>query len=248
MTAEHDVNPVTESPTPPDQLGAVEQAERKKKKKRDKVRSAWISFVGRILAQIMGAVATITLGLMVVHKYQGPAGKAQPAATETASKQAMPVRVVTPGELSLAVLPLENYSPDADGSFADAMTEALITDLSRLDGIRVLSRTSSMRYKHERRSVPEIGRELGVNFVLEGSVTKMDGRVRITAQLIDAKRDEHLWADSYERPMREVLSLQSRVANAIARSVKEAITSVARGPREIVRRADEPQPTSSNQP
>jgi TolB-like protein len=127
------------------------------------------------------------------------------------------------------VLPLQNFSADTEDSFADAMTEALITDLSRIDDVRVLSRTSSMLYKkHNNKTLPAIARELGVDMILEGSVTKAEGRVRITAQLIDARSDEHIWADDYERPMRELLSVQAEVATAIARSVRSAIAS---GPR-----------------
>jgi TolB-like protein len=243
MSPENDTtNPTVGPSVPADPAAAAEQQERKKKKKKDKVRSAWISFVGRIIAQIMGAVATICLGLLVVHKYQGPAkGQAAAAAQQQTSTQALPTRAVTPGEVALAVLPLENFSSDSDASFADSMTEQLITDLSRLEGIRVLSRTSSMRYKHDRKRIPEIGQELGVHFVLEGSIAKADGRVRITAQLIDARSDEHVWADSYERPLREVLALQSKVSTAIAQSVKDAIAgNGTRRSRATVLRIGEP--------
>jgi TolB-like protein len=225
--------PGATEPSSTDPLTGNQQLDKKRKKKKDKVRSAWISFIGRIVAQIMGAVATIGLGLLVVHKYQSPNSAKNQAALQTPPAQTAPIRAVTPGELSLAVLPLETYSKDTEGSFADSMTEELITGLARLEGVRVLSRTSSMTYKHDRRRMPEIGRELGVNYLLEGSVTKADGRVRITAQLIDARSDEHLWADSYERPLREILTVQSSVAASIARSVREALTG-ARKPRAIV--------------
>jgi TolB-like protein len=230
---------------PPDgQALTPEQVDRKKKKKRDKLRSAWISFVGRIVAQIMGAAATICVGLMLVQKYQlaGPSGTPTAPVQESAP-MVVPIRLATPGEPSVAVLPLENFSLDWEESFADGMTEALITGLSRFDEIRVISRTSSMRYKKQRRLLPEIARELGVDFIIEGSVTKVDRRVRITAQLIDARSDEHLWVDTYERPLREVLSLQATVATAIARSVKGAIVAGPRGPRSVVsRRTVDPQP------
>src|SRR6185503_19155852 len=104
------------------------------------------------------------------------------------------------GIRSLAVLPLENLSGDASQEFfADGMTEALISDLARLAGLRVISRTSIMRYKGARRAVPEIAAELNVEAVLEGSVLRAGDRVRVTAQLIDARSDTHLWADRYDR-------------------------------------------------
>jgi len=200
---------------------AAESADRKKKKKKDKVRSAWISFVGRIIAQIMGAAATITLGLMLVQKY---APASAPAVAEPAvAPVLLPVRATTPGEASLAVLPLQNISADGEGSFALGMTDTLITYLARHEDIHVVSRTSTMQFREPRPSVPEIARALGVNFVLDGSVIKADGRVRITAQLIDARRDEHVWVESYERPLREVLTVQAEVANVIAAAVRMRI-------------------------
>jgi TolB-like protein len=201
---------------------AVESADRKKMKKKDKVRSAWISFVGRIIAQVMGAAATISLGLMVVQKY---APESAQAVTGVATPTLQPVRAATPGEASLAVLPLQNISADGEGSFAKGMTDTLITYLARHEDIHVVSRTSAMQFREPRPSVPEIARALGVNFVLDGSVIKADGRVRITAHLIDARRDEHVWVESYERPLREVLTVQSEVANAIAAAVRSRLAT-----------------------
>jgi serine/threonine-protein kinase len=121
---------------------------------------------------------------------------------------------------SLAVLPLENLSGDPSLEyFADGMTEALITDLGQIEALRVVSRTSVMRYKDSGKSAPEIAGELGVDALVEGSVLSSGGRVRITAQLIDGATDEHLWADSYDRELEDVLTLQSEVARQIAREV-----------------------------
>ena len=121
---------------------------------------------------------------------------------------------------SIAVLPLDNLSGDPDQEyFADGMTEALIADLAKIGTLKVISRTSVMRYKDTQKSLPEIARELGVDAILEGSVMKVGDRVRITAQLIEAVSDRHLWAESYERDMRDVLALQSDVARAIAREI-----------------------------
>jgi TolB-like protein len=199
-------------------------ADKKRKKKKARVRSAWISFVGRIIAQIMGAVATITLGLLVVHHYKpGKNDADQPAAAQTKTEPTL-ARVATPGSLSIAVLPLETFSGRAPEGFADAMTETLTANLARVKDLRVISRTSAMQYKSHRRTVPTIAKELGVDLVLEGSVAADGDRVRIIAQLIDAKRDEHVWAESYDRPLSDVLATQAEVATAIARAVSNAVT------------------------
>lgn len=121
---------------------------------------------------------------------------------------------------SLAVLPLENLSRDPNQEyFADGMTEALITDLAKAGNFRVISRTSVMPYKGARKALPNIAQELGVDAVVEGSVLESGNRVRITAQLIDARTDRHLWAENYERDASDILSLQDEVANAIASAI-----------------------------
>ncbi len=121
---------------------------------------------------------------------------------------------------ALAVLPLEDLSRDPQGEyFADGITDELITDLVKMGSLRVTSRTSVMRYKGTKRSIAEIGRELNVDAVVEGTITRSGSRVRITAQLIQVPTDMHLWAEVYERDMREVLDLQSDVATDIARRV-----------------------------
>jgi TolB-like protein len=204
---------------------ATLSGDKKRKRKKDKLRSAWISFVGRIIAQIMGAVATISLGLLVVHHYKpGKVDDAEQQAVTPARTEPALARLVTPGSLSIAVLPLETFSGRAPEGFADAMTEALTANLSRVKDLRVISRTSAMHYKAQRKTVPAIAKDLGVDFVLEGSVAANGDRVRIIAQLIDAKRDEHLWAESYDRSLRDVLATQAEVATAIARAVSTAVT------------------------
>jgi len=126
---------------------------------------------------------------------------------------------------SLAVLPLRNLSGDpAQEYFADGMTEQLTTDLSKIGGVKVISRTSAMRYKGVNKSLPEIARELNVDGVIEGSVERSGDRVRITAQLIQAANDTHLWAESYERDLQDVLSLQADVARDIANKVRVSLT------------------------
>ena len=130
------------------------------------------------------------------------------------SSNAAPIR-------SIAVLPLANLSGDpTQDYFADGMTEALITDMSKISALRVISRTSVMHYKGTQRMLPEIARELNVDAVVEGSVLRSGDRVRITAQLIEGSTDRHLWANSYERDLRDVLALQSDVASAIAKEIQ----------------------------
>ena len=118
---------------------------------------------------------------------------------------------------SLAVLPLQNLSGDNDQEyFAEGMTDELITDLGQMSALRVISRTSVMLYKGTPKTLPQIGRELGADAILEGAVYRSGNRVRITAQLIDARTDHHLWAHAYERDLRDVLVLQDEVARDIA--------------------------------
>ena len=126
---------------------------------------------------------------------------------------------------SLAVLPLENLSHDPQQEyFAEGLTEALITTLAKIGELRVISRTSAMLYKGVRKPLREIARELEVDAIVEGTVLRAGQRVRITAQLIDAANETHLWAESYERHLRDVLHLQAEVAEAIAKQVRVKLT------------------------
>jgi TolB-like protein/DNA-binding winged helix-turn-helix (wHTH) protein/Tfp pilus assembly protein PilF len=126
---------------------------------------------------------------------------------------------------SLAVLPLVNLSGDADQEyFADGMTEELIANLSKIKALKVISRTSVMRYKGTKKPLPEIARELAVDGIIEGSVLRAGNRVRITAQLISAASDTHLWAGNFDRDLRDVLTLQNEVARAITQEVRVAVT------------------------
>jgi TolB-like protein/DNA-binding winged helix-turn-helix (wHTH) protein/tetratricopeptide (TPR) repeat protein len=129
------------------------------------------------------------------------------------------------GIRSLAVLPLDNLSGDpSQDYFADGMTDELITDLAHISALRVISRTSVMAYKHARKPLPEIARELNVDAVVEGTVLRSGEQVRITAQLIQAPADKHLWAESYEGNLRDTLALQKRVANTIAEQIRIEVT------------------------
>jgi TolB-like protein/DNA-binding winged helix-turn-helix (wHTH) protein/Tfp pilus assembly protein PilF len=126
---------------------------------------------------------------------------------------------------SLAVLPLENLSGDpAQDYFADGMTEELITDLGQISSLRVISRTSVNHYKGTKKPLPEIARELGVDVLVEGTFTRLGNHVRITTNLVQAMPERHLWAESYDRELSDILKLQSEVTQAIANHIKAELT------------------------
>jgi TolB-like protein/DNA-binding winged helix-turn-helix (wHTH) protein/Tfp pilus assembly protein PilF len=127
------------------------------------------------------------------------------------------------GRTMLAVLPFENLTGDPNQDyFSDGLTEEMITQLGRLDPrqLGVIARTSAMSYKHSTKAVDQIGRELGVNYILEGSARREGGRLRVTAQLIQVRDQSHVWAAEYDREMQSVLQVQSEVANAIGKEVR----------------------------
>ncbi|HEX2268676.1 MAG TPA: tetratricopeptide repeat protein, partial [Pyrinomonadaceae bacterium] len=130
-----------------------------------------------------------------------------------------------PAVSSIMVLPLENLSGDpAQEYFADGVTDALIGYLAKIGGLHVISRTSSMHYKGTKKSLPEIAREIKVDAIVEGTVQRSGDRVVIRAQLIRAATDTHVWVQTYERPVRDVLDLQSEIAQTIAREVQIQMT------------------------
>jgi TolB-like protein/Tfp pilus assembly protein PilF len=134
---------------------------------------------------------------------------------ESILRRSSPVRIH-----SLAVLPFENLSGDVEQEyFADGMTAELITELARISSIRVISRTSIMRYKRLRRPLAEIARELDVDAVVEGEVLHSQSQVRVTAQLIDVATDRHIWAETYDRNLRDVVALQADVAQSITKAI-----------------------------
>ena len=140
------------------------------------------------------------------------------AAQEPVSSGAIRIR-------SLAVLPLDNFSRDPEQRyFADGMTDELITLLAQISSLRVTSRTSVMGFRGTTLPLPEIARKLGVDAIVEGSVQRSGDRVRVTAQLIRAASDEHMWAQTYERELRDVLAMQDEVAGAIAKEVRARLT------------------------
>ena len=181
-----------------------------------------------------GSAARVEAALRAIQT----AAKGQEA-TRSAPVTVEPAVFAPRGVESIAVLPLENLSRDPDQEFfADGMTEALITTLAQIQALRVVSRTSAMQYKGARKPLPQIARELRVDAVVEGTVARFGNRVRITAQLIEASSDRHLWARSYERDLSDVLALQGEVARAIADEVKVQVSQEERARMAPLRRVD----------
>jgi TolB-like protein/Tfp pilus assembly protein PilF len=141
------------------------------------------------------------------------------------SRGRRPGNAVQPKIRSLAVLPLKNLSGDPTQEYlSDGMTDALIDRLSRMHNLRVISRTSVMRFKNPQVSVPEIARMLQVDAIVEGSVMRQDNRIRVTAQLIRGATDEHFWSETYDRELRDVFAVQSELAQSIANKVRVTAT------------------------
>jgi TolB-like protein/DNA-binding winged helix-turn-helix (wHTH) protein/Flp pilus assembly protein TadD len=133
--------------------------------------------------------------------------------------------VISPVIHSLVVLPLENLSGDKEQEyFADGMTDALTTDLAQIGSLRVISRSSAMQFKGSKEMVPQIGRDLKVDAVVEGTVTRGENRVRVTAQLVEASSDHHLWARSYERDLKNIIALQDEIAQDITEQIRVKLT------------------------
>jgi TolB-like protein/Tfp pilus assembly protein PilF len=150
-----------------------------------------------------------------------PSGSRRSPRTQSGMKVPLPVI------RSVAVLPLQNLSGAPEQEyFADGLTESLITALAKIGGLRVISRTSTMQYKHAPKTLPQIARELSVDAVVEGSVRRDGDRVRITAELIEARTDQHLWTESYDRDLHDILKLQTQVATAIAAEIRAKLNPV----------------------
>jgi TolB-like protein/DNA-binding winged helix-turn-helix (wHTH) protein/tetratricopeptide (TPR) repeat protein len=172
-------------------------------------------FASRYPKVLLGGIAVLVLALSTVALVLNRSGAAN--GTRQAAIKA------------LAVLPLKNLSRDpAQDYLADGVTEALIGRLSRIHDLRVISRTSVMRFKDTHLSVPEIARTLRVDAIVEGSVIREGSRIRVTAQLIRGATDEHLWSETYDRELRDVLDLESQVAQSIARRVEVTVTGKER--------------------
>ena len=169
---------------------------------------------------------------------QAGASTRRPDAVRPASEREAP-RVAsraTPHKQSVAVLPFTNMSASAENEyFSDGVTEEILALLARIEGLKVISRTSIMRYKGTDKPMRQIGEELGVASILEGSVRQAGQRVRITAQLIDAASDEHLWAERYDRDLEDIFAIQTDVAERIVEALRVRLT-----PKEQARLAERP--------
>jgi serine/threonine protein kinase/tetratricopeptide (TPR) repeat protein len=162
--------------------------------------------------------AAIAAAVAVVLMVGAAAAWWRETATGTGTAAPLPIR-------SIAVLPLQNLSGDPnDEYFSDGMTEQLISSLAQVHALRVISRTSIMRYKGTDKRMPDIGRELGADAIIEGSVRRVGGRVRVTAQLIRAASDAHVWAKDFDHDFSDVLMLQAEIADAIVREIKIQVT------------------------
>ena len=127
---------------------------------------------------------------------------------------------------SIAVLPFANLSADAENEyFADGLTDEVTTNLSKVHALRVISRTSSRMFRNTEKGVKAIGAELGVRYLLEGSVRRAGNRLRITAQLIDAMTDDHVWADTYDGTVEDVFAIQERLARVIVDALELRLTA-----------------------
>ena len=172
-------------------------------------------------ARIFGIATLALAGVVAALVGVNVAGLRDRLLTTVGARHGVPVPKIE----SLAVLPLENLSHDPEQEyFADGMTDELIAELGQIEALRVISRTSVMQYKGVKKPLPQIARELNVDAVIEGSVLRAGNRVRITAQLIQAATDKHLWARSYDRDLNDVLALQSEVAGAIANEIQIKLT------------------------
>ncbi|MGA7857382.1 MAG: winged helix-turn-helix domain-containing protein, partial [Terracidiphilus sp.] len=202
------IGPVENAQAPPAAIENVEDAGKVVSFSAPEERKSRLSGVVRTAI----ACALLALGLFAWTRWRSTHAEAA----------ASPIR-------SIAVLPLTNLSGDpSEEYFADGMTDQLITDLAQIGSLRVISRTSVMQYKEAKKSLPEIARALNVDAIVEGSVIRSGERVRVTAQLLRASTDQHIWADTYDRDRGDILKLQSELADTIAQRVRAEITPMQR--------------------
>jgi TolB-like protein/DNA-binding winged helix-turn-helix (wHTH) protein/Flp pilus assembly protein TadD len=199
------IAPVTSSVAP----DAVENISQTKAEQRAPALQRWVA---SLLAGLLGGALLLTIVFALDIS----------GVREWLRNRTTPIR-------SIAVLPLENLSHDPEQEyFADGMTDELMTNLAMVGKVSVISRTSTMQYKGTKKSLPQIGRELHVDAIVEGSVIRSGNRVRITAQLIQATNDHHLWAKDYERDLGDILTLQNELVHAIVSEIKVQLTASER--------------------
>lgn len=185
---------------------------------------------GRKLDRAIIGILVITVALLLYERFAGraPADATTPPQAITESLDSVPVdaqRDESGGEQSVAVLPFVNMSDDEQNEyFSDGISEELLNVLVRIEGLRVPSRTSSFTFKDSTLRVSEIGRELGVDNVLEGSVRKAGNRIRVTAQLIDVQTDTHLWSETYTRELTDIFAVQDEIAHAIVSALEVTLS------------------------
>ena len=184
-------------------------------------RAHWLSVAGLFL--IVGTLVTLRY-LPFLHLLLSPP---RPLAPNT--EPGLPT-LPLPDKSSLIVLPFANLSNDpSQDYFSDGITEDITTDLSRLSSLFVISRNSAFTYKGKATKVQEVSREMGVRYVLEGSVRRTDNQIRITAQLIDATTDHHLWAERYDRPLKDIFAVQDEIVQQIVTTLNLQLTLMERG-------------------
>ena len=176
---------------------------------------------GRKLIAIIAALAAVALALLV---FQGRLSQTGANVTSSSTSPSSPSTAIA--EKSIAVLPFENLSEEkANAYFANGVQDEILTNLARIADLKVISRTSVMQYRGAtQRNLREIGQQLGVAHVVEGSVQRADRRVRVNAQLIDARNDAHLWAQTYDRDLADVFAIQSEIAKAIAEQLQAKLS------------------------
>ena len=174
-----------------------------------------------VYAIAAGMVATIAAVFILLPFLGLPAPRAPEAVEELGTRK------TTDGTLAIAVLPFDNMSSEPEqGYFSDGITEDIITDLSIISGLRVIARNSTFVYKNKATKIEQIGHDLNVSHVLEGSVRKVDDRVRITAQLIDVSTQSHIWAHRYDRPVNDIFAIQEEVSQKIVTALEVALTDI----------------------
>ncbi len=188
------------------------------KRERDVDRSRSITTnTGRKLDYTIIILLVLALGYLIFNEVRDPAMETPAIVTQAEVQSAPPAAAdVAPADPSIAVLPFTDLSPDQDqGYFSDGISEELLNVLVKVQGLKVASRTSSFTYKDSKQSLAEIAGELKVDHILEGSVRKAGNRVRITAQLIDADTDRHIWSETFDRELVDIFAIQDEIANAI---------------------------------
>src|SRR5262249_9937742 len=191
-----------------------------------KLRKVGTAHRSRVVVGV-GVLLLIVSTIVAIRYFTRPPLGTQDSALRTA---AAPAALPLPDKPSIVVLPFVNMSQDPEQEyFSDGITEDLTSALSRLSGLFVISRNTAFFYKGKTVKLPELSKELGVQYVLEGRVRKADGQVRITTQLIDATKDRHLWSERYDRPLKDIFALQDEIVQRMVTTLKLQLTLQEQG-------------------